>query len=50
MKDMGKGRSFDADLSGDKALYGAMGYREGRDFDPTDKLAGAPDRAALVGG
>lgn len=50
LKDMGMAKPFHADMSGDKALYGAMGYREGRDFDPTDKLAGAPDRAALVGG
>lgn len=30
--------------------YRAMGYQDGKKFDPTTRLSGAPERAAIGGG
>lgn len=49
MGDMGKGSSLGKVEDGESALKW-RGYQEGRKFDPSDKLTGAPDRAALAGG
>lgn len=49
MKDMGKKLSY-GKMKSSHADYRAMGYEDGRKFDPSTKLAAAPDRVAIGGG
>ena len=48
MKDMGKKTTFGKDKD-NYADCKAAGYQEGRKFDPTHRLTGVPERAAIGG-
>lgn len=48
MADMGKKTTF-GKVKNNHADYGAAGYAAGRKFDPTHRLAGEPERAAIGG-
>lgn len=48
MKDMGKKTSF-GKIKNNHADCRAEGYQDGREFDPTHRLAGEPERAAIGG-
>lgn len=49
MADMGKKSSY-GKMKDSHSDYRAMGYQDGRTFDPTTRLSGAPERAAIGGG
>lgn len=49
MADMGKKTSY-GKMKGGHSDYRSMGYQDGRKFDPTTRLSGAPERAAIGGG
>ena len=50
MADMGKKTSFGKEKTGGwRDAYRALGYQDGKQFDPTTRLSGAPERAAIGG-
>ena len=49
MADMGKKTSY-GKMKGGHSDYRALGYQDGRKFDPATRLSGAPERAAIGGG
>lgn len=50
MADMGKKTSFGKEKTGGwRDAYRALGYQDGKQFDPTSRLADTPERAAIGG-
>lgn len=50
MADMGKKTSFGKEKTGGwRDAYRALGYQDSKQFDPTTRLSGAPERAAIGG-
>lgn len=49
MADMGKESSY-GKIKGDHSDYRAMGYQDGKKFDPSTRLSEAPARVAIGGG
>lgn len=48
MKDMGKASTFGR-IHDNHISYRAKGYKDGTEFDPTTRLSGMPERAAIGG-